>query len=103
MFLKSPRRVEALIFLMMIALTAYFLLQRIYRKSVPADATPKELRTTTQTLLRAFHNYTLIIHPTRMGREVQPTRLSTQQRQILQQLGFDTPAQILSRQLPRAP
>lgn len=102
-FLKSPRRVEALIFLMMIALTAYFLLQRIYRKSVPADATPKELRTTTQTLLRAFHNYTLIIHPTRMGREVQPTRLSTQQRQILQQLGFDTPAQILSRQLPRAP
>ena len=102
-FLKSPRRVEALVFLMMIALTAYFLLQRMYRKSVPAKATPKELRTTTQTLLRAFHNYTLIIHTTRLGREVQPTRLSTRQRQILQQLGFDTPAQILSRALPRAP
>jgi len=102
-FLKSPRRVEALVFLMMIALTAYFLLQRMYRKSVPATATPKELRTTTQTLLRAFHNYTLIIHPTRLGREVQPTRLSTRQRQVLHQLGFDTPAQILSRVLPRAP
>jgi transposase len=102
-FLKSPRRVEALVHLMMIALTAYFLVQRMYRKSVPAKATPKERRTTTKALLRAFHNYTLIIHPTRLGREVQPTRLTTRQRQILQQLGFDTPAQILSRKLPRAP
>ena len=40
---------------------------------------------------------------TRLGREVQPTRLTTRQRQILQQLGFNTPAQILSRRLPRAP
>jgi transposase len=102
-FLKSPRRVEALVFLMMIALTAYFLLQRRYRKSVPAKATPKERRATTETLLRAFNTYTLIIHPTRLGREVQPTRLTTRQRQILQQLGFDTPAQVLSCQLPRAP
>jgi len=102
-FLKSPRRVEALVFLMMIALTAYFLLQRTYRKSLPADASPKEHRTTTQTLLRAFSNYTLIIHRSRLGREVQPTRLTTRQREILQRLGFDTPAHILSRQLPRAP
>ena len=41
-FLKSPRRVEALVFLMMIALTAYFLLQRMYRQSLPATATPQE-------------------------------------------------------------
>ena len=102
-FLKSPRRVEALVFLMMIALTTYFLLQRTYRKSLPAKATPAEQRTTAQTLLRAFRTYTLIVHHTRLGREVQPTRLTTRQRQILQQLGFDTPAQILSRQLPRAP
>lgn len=46
LFLKSPRRVEALVFLMIIGLTTYFLLQR---------------------------------------------------------LGFDTPARILSRKLPRAP
>lgn len=102
-FLKSPRRVEALVFLMMIALTAYFLLQRMYRKTVPAKASAKERHTTTQTLLRAFSNYILIIRRTPLGREVQPTRLTTRQREILQRLGFDTSAKILSRQLPRAP
>ena len=102
-FLKSPRRVEALVFLMMIALTAYFLLQRMYRKSLPAKASSQERRTTSQTLLRAFSNYMLILHRSRLGREVQPTRLTTRQREILQRLGFHTPAQVLSRQLPRAP
>jgi transposase len=102
-FLKSPRRVEALVFLLMATLTLYFLIQRVYRQNVPADASTKEKRTTTQTILRAFNRYTLIIHRTRLGREVQPTRLTARQRQILQQLGFDTPAQILSRRLPRAP
>jgi transposase len=103
LFLKSPERIEVLIFLMMIALTAYFLLQRMYRQSVPRNASPQERHTTTQTLLGAFSSYMLIIHPTRLGREVQPTRLTTRQREILQRLGFDTPAQILSRHLPRAP
>jgi hypothetical protein len=102
-FLQSPRRVEALIFLLMLTLTLYFLLQRIYRQNVPNDATIKEKRTTTKTILRAFNRYTLIIHRTRMGREVQPTRLTQRQRHILKQLGFDTPAQILNRRLPRAP
>jgi hypothetical protein len=102
-FLKSPRRVEALVFLLMVTLTLYFLIQRLYRQNVPKDAPLKEQHTTTQTILRAFNRYTLIIHRTRLGREVQPTRLTTRQRQILQQLGFDTPAQILSRKLPRAP
>lgn len=102
-FLKSPRRVEALVFLMMIALTLYFIIQRRYRQHVPQDAPTKEHRTTTQTILRAFNRYTLIIHRTRLGREVQPTRLTTRQKQILNLLGFDTPAQILSRRLPRAP
>jgi transposase len=102
-FLKSPRRVEALVFLMMITLTLYFLIQRIYRQKVPKDAPAKERRTTTQIILRAFNRYTLIIHRTRLGREVQPTRLTTRQRQILQQLGFPTPAAVLSRRLPRPP
>jgi len=102
-FLKSPRRVEALVFLMMLALTLYFLIQRIYRQTAPENAPPKERKITTQTILRAFNTYTLIIQRTRLGREVQPTRLTTRQRQILQQLGFNTPAQILSRRLPRAP
>jgi transposase len=102
-FLKTPRRVEALVFLMMITLTLYFLLQRLYRQSVPANAPRKERRTTTETILRAFSRYTLLIHYKRLGREVQPTRLTTRQREILNQLRFDTPAQILSRRLPRAP
>ena len=103
LFLKSPERVEALVFLMIIALTAYFLLQRMYRQTVPAAASARERRTTTETLLSAFSRYMLIINHTRLGREVQPTRLSSRQRDILQRLGFDTPAQVLSRQLPRAP
>jgi len=102
-FLKAPHRVEALVFLLMLTLTLYFLIQRLYRQNVPNDAPLKEHRTTTETILRAFNSYALILHHTRIGREVQPTRLTTRQRQILTQLGFSTPAQILSRQLPRAP
>ena len=88
---------------MMIALTLYFLIQRIYRQNVPDDAPQKEQRTTTETILRTFNRYTLLIHHSRLGREVQPTRLTTRQRQMLAQLGFDTLAQILSRRLSRAP
>jgi transposase len=102
-FLHSSERVEALVFLMMIALTLYYLLQRIYRQSVPAKAPPKEKRTTTLTILRAFTSYTLLVHQTRLGRVVQPTQLTTRQREIIQRLGFLTPAQLLSKRLPRAP
>jgi transposase len=102
-FLHSPQRVEALVFLLMIALTLYYLLQRQYRQAVPAKASPKERRTTTLTLMRAFANYTLLIHHTRSGQQVQSTQLTTRQRQILQQLGFPTPAQILRQRLPRPP
>jgi hypothetical protein len=102
-FLKSPHRVEALVFLLMLALTLYFLIQRLYRQNLPQDAPTKERRITAQTILRAFNSYALILHRTRLGREVRPTRLTTRQREILAQLGFSTPAQILSRQLPRVP
>ena len=70
---------------------------------MPADASAKEQRTTTETILQAFSSYCLLIHRTRLGREVQPTRLTTRQREILNQLGFSTPAQILSQRLPRPP
>lgn len=102
-FLHSPQRVEALVFLLMTTLTLYYLLQRLYRQSVPDDAPAKERRTTTRTILEAFQNYTLLIHHTRLGREVQTTRLSPRQRELLQRLGFPTPAQILSQRLPRPP
>jgi transposase len=102
-FLHTPQRVEALVFLLLAVLMLYYLLQRLYRQSVPSDASDKERRTTARTILEAFSSYCLLIHRTRYGREVQPTRLTTRQREILQQLGFSTPAQILSQQLPRPP
>ena len=102
-FLHTPERVEALVFLMLAVLMMYYLLQRLYRQTVPDDATPQEQRTTTRTILAAFSSYTLLIHQTRLGRAVQPTRLTTRQREILQQLGFSTPAHILSKRLPRPP
>jgi transposase len=102
-FLHTPERVEALVFLMIVVLMLYHLLQRLYRQSVPADAPQKEQRTTALTVLKAFSKYNLLIHRTRLGREVQPTRLTTRQREILQRLGFSTPAQILSKRLPRPP
>lgn len=102
-FLKSPCRVEALVFLMMIALTAYYLLQRMYRQTVPAGASVKQRCTTTETILRAFSKYTLNLQRSRYGRIVYPTRLSARQREILVQLGFPTPAQILYRRLARPP
>ena len=103
LFLHTAERVEALVFLMLAVLMLYYLLQRLYRQSVPTGATAKEQRTTARTILEAFSSYTLLIHYTRLGREVQPTRLTTRQREILQQLGFSTPAQILCSRLPRPP
>jgi len=102
-FLHTPERVEALVFLLLAVLMLYYLLQRLYRQSVLEDEPLKEHRTTTRTILEAFSNYTLLIHHHRLGCEVQPTALTTRQRAILQQLRFSTPAQILSKRLPRPP
>jgi transposase len=102
-FLHTPQRVEALVFLMIAVLTLHYVLQRMYRQTVPRDASNQERLMTTQKILAAFSSYTLLIHYMKLGREVQPTRLTTRQRQILQQLGFATPAQFLSKRLPRAP
>jgi hypothetical protein len=100
-FLKSPRRVEALVCLMQIALTAYQLLERFYRQSVPANASMVEQRMTSESLLREFRGYGLIERQTRLGRVVQATQLDARQRQILQRLRFPTPAQLLAQSLPR--
>jgi hypothetical protein len=91
--------VEALVHLLLIALTAYYLIQRAYRFHVEPDASQAEKRTTTETILRAFANYTLDIEHLPVGRVFYATRLSKRQRQILQRLQFPTPAQLLSRKL----
>lgn len=102
-FLKNAHRVEALVFLMMMSLTLYFVLQRTYRESCQADASTKELRKTTRTILSEFAVFMLLITRTASGRLVQPLQPTAAQRALLQRLGLSTPAQLLSRRLPPPP
>lgn len=102
-FLKNARRVEALVFLMMMSLTLYFVLQRAYRATCDDDASTRERRTTTRTILSEFAVYILLITRTPTGRIVQPLQLTDVQRRLLQRLKLPTPAQLLSRRLPREP
>jgi hypothetical protein len=102
-FLKSPRRVEALVGLLSVALTAYQLLERFYRQSVPADADAAERHRTAESLLRAFRGYGLIARRTRLGRVVHATRLTAEQARVLRQLHFPTPAQLLAQVLAPLP
>lgn len=102
-FLKSPKRVEALVCLMQLALTAQHLLERFYRRSVPAGAPLAEQRLTAESLLRIFRPYGLIVRHTQLGQVIHATRLTSRQRDILRQLGFPTPAQLLAQVLPPLP
>ena len=95
-FLKSPRRVEALVCLLQIALQAYQALERLFRQSVPTEEPQAEKRMTAESLLRVFRTYGLLVSNTRVGRVVHTTRLSNRQKQILQRLHFPTPAQTLT-------
>jgi uncharacterized protein DUF4277 len=94
-FLKSPQRVEALVCLLQIALQAYQVLERRYRQTVAPDAPPQVRYTTAETLLREFRVYGLLVNRQVVGRVVYATRLSSRQRQILEQLSLPTPAQTL--------
>jgi hypothetical protein len=102
-FLKTPRRVEALLCLLQIALQAYQTLERLYRQSVPPEAESAEQRLTAERLLRIFQVYGLCIERTAVGRVVHTTRLSLRQQQILDRLQFPTPAEILARKLSPPP
>jgi transposase len=102
-FLKSARRVEALVCLMSIALTAYQLLERLYRQSLPEGAEGAELHRTTESLLRAFRGYGLIVRRSLYGRVVHASRLSTEQARILGQLEFARPTQLLAQVLAPLP
>lgn len=104
-FLKTPQRVEALAYLLKIALTAYHLIQRIYRRNVAADAKvpASEKRLTSESILRAFHLYPVLLEPTPLGKLMRVGRLTNRQRLLLRRLGFTTPAQNFSRQLPPHP
>ena len=96
-------RVEALVGLMQVALTAYQLLERLYRQSVAADAEASELHRTSESLLRVFRSYGLIERRTVVGRVVHATRLTAEQARVLRQLRFPTPAQLLAQVLAPLP
>jgi hypothetical protein len=103
LFLKSPERVEALVYLLKIALTAYHLLQRLYRQAVADDAPIPEKRLTTESILRIFRVCPLVKEATPLGCVVHPVQLTQRQRRILNLLNFPTPAQTLVRRLPPFP
>ena len=102
-FLQNAHRVEALVFLMMMSLTLYFVLQRTYRATCEQDAPTRERRKTTRTILSEFAVFVVLITRKRTGRIVQPLQPSPEQRSLLQRLGLSTPAQLLSHRLPRPP
>lgn len=102
-FLQNAHRVEALVFLMMMSLTLYFVLQRTYRATCEEDAPTRERRKTTRTILSEFAVFTLLVTRTRGGRIVQPLQPTAEQRSLLQRLGLSTPAQLLRHRLPRPP
>ena len=100
-FLHKPKRVEALVFILTIALMIYYLVQHEYRRNLPPTASSKQRRTTTETLFRAFGVYLLIVYPSRLGQIITPSRLRSKQRKILQDLNLPPPAVLLSRYLPK--
>jgi Domain of unknown function (DUF4277) len=102
-FLKSPRRVEALLCLLHIALQAHQLLERLYRQRVPADAPRNERRCTAESLLRDFKVCGVLLRHTPVGPVVHATRATARQRQILNRLQFPSVAKTLARSLPHVP
>ena len=104
LFLHSPKRVESLVFLMMMGLTTYFLLQRTFRQNTPETAPQVEKKTTTEKILRTFDSYTLLVYDhSPFLREVCSTRLTVRQANILHRLNFPTPSQTLRQRLPPRP
>jgi hypothetical protein len=102
-FLKSPRRVEALVCLMQVALTAYQLLERCSRQRVPEEAAAAEPRRTAESLLREFRGYGRIERQTRLGRGGRATRLTARQQLSRRPLGFPAPAPLLAQVWPPLP
>jgi transposase len=102
-FLKSPRRVEALVCLLQIALQVYQMLERLYRQRVPAAAPRSEKRLSAETILRTFEVQGLLVEQTAVGRVVHATHPTRRQRQILDQLGLATPATYIAQRLAPVP
>ncbi len=103
LFLKTPKRVEALVCLMYLALQAYQILERSYRQHTPKDGPKQERLMTAEQLLRAFEVNGIRAERVAFGQLVYPARLTYQQRQILDRLHFPTPRQLLAQRLAMRP
>jgi hypothetical protein len=102
-FLKSPRRVEALVCLLHIALQLQQLIERKYRLAVPSTERLSDQRYTWDSMVADFRVCGLVVEHTLLGRVARAPRLTVQQRQILNRLRLPTVAQTLTRTLPPLP
>jgi transposase len=102
-FLKSPRRVEALVCLLHLALQVHQLLERLYRQRVPTNEPPSEHHCTADSLLRDFKRCAIRVEHTPIGPVVHVPLPTVRQRQILRRLGLPSPAQTWARILPPVP
>jgi transposase len=100
LFLKNPKRVEALAMLLQVAVTTYQLIQREYRRHLPANAPIRDQHKTTETILREFRTFTLVIQKVPGGQVIRPTHATAAQRHLLCQLHLGSVEQFLRRHLP---
>ena len=96
-FLKTPRRVEALIHLLGLGLLAQQAAERVYRQR-QSTATTND-RTTADWLWRAFRHCHVLLDCHPFGTLVHATRLKARQRHILHVLSLDGPRECLHTHL----
>lgn len=115
-WLHQPQRIASLVFVVMVALFVFALIEREARRVV-ADSKEvfrgvrpggrDHLPITTPVLFEAFASLTLVAHRLRVGDElhevVTPTTLTWVQQAILDRLGLDKPDAYLQRVVPLHP
>lgn len=101
-FLKTPRRVEALIHLLTLGLVAQQAAERVYRVRESA-ATGTRDRTTADRLWEAFRPCAVLLEHASCGTVVRTVRLGDRPRGILDRLGLASPRQCLKTHLPPRP
>lgn len=102
-FLKTPRRIEALISLLFVALQASMTLERLYRQRVPQDAPAQEQRMTAERIMQQFDVCGLTVEHHTYGDLVKAAALTPEQRRILNKLSLATPQKILQQNLAPPP
>ncbi len=102
-FLKSPRRVEALVCLLHIALQLEQLAERQYRQALPKTEPLSEQRLTWDGLAAAFRVCGVVVERHPLGRVVHATRLNARQRLLLNRLRLPSVAQTVVKTLPPIP